>query len=304
MANHSSASRRFGTNVRFYSLQRWAARRVFRVLWGTSPRLAERLAVKLFFSPRSSPLSEEGKRWLDMGEPFTIRVHDRKIRAWRWGNGPGVLFVHGWSGRGIQFHRFIDPLVRAGFTAIAFDGPAHGASDGRSTSYFEFTDVVRAFFDPGLGLDIRGVVAHSFGAAALINGLARQPDSPGTVLIAPALKLRDMVIHAFERHGVPPNLYENLIAAYEHRFGYSLRRDDPHLRLKDLRRSALVIHDQDDPIIAYQDSRALSQYPGIFTLQTTVGLGHRKILTDPDVVETTVSHLVTEASAWTLSNAY
>jgi len=304
MANRSSASHRFSTNVRFYSLQVWAARQVFRVLWGTSPPLAERLAVKLFFSPWSSPLSEEGKRWLDLGEPFSIRVHDRKIRAWRWGNGPGVLFVHGWSGRGIQFHRFIDPLVRAGFTAIAFDGPAHGASDGRNTSYFEFTDVVRAFFDPGLGLDIRGVVAHSFGAAAVINGLARQPDSPGTVLIAPALMLRDMVTRAFERHGVPPALYENLLAVYERRFGYSLRRDDPHLRLKDLRRPALVIHDQDDPIVAYRDSRALSRHPGILAMQTTVGLGHRKILTDPDVVETTVSHLVKEASAWTLSTAY
>lgn len=304
MSNHSSASHRFSTNVRVHSLNMWVARQVFKVLWGTSPRLADRLAVKLFFSPWNSPLSEEGKRWLDKGEPFSIRVHDKKIQAWRWGNGPGVLFVHGWSGRGIQFHRFIDPLVRAGFTAIAFDGPAHGASDGRSTSYFEFTDVVRAFFDPGLGLDIRGVVAHSFGAAAVINGLARQTDSPGTVLIAPALMLRDMVTHAFERHGVPPALYENLLAVYEHRFGYSLRRDDPHLRLKDLRRSALVIHDQDDPIVAYGDSRALSQHPGILALQTTVGLGHRKILTDPDVVETTVSHLAKEASAWTLSNAF
>jgi pimeloyl-ACP methyl ester carboxylesterase len=304
MANHSSASYKKSTNVRVCSLHVWAARQVFQVLWVTSPRLAERLAVMLFFSPRNSPLSEEGKRWLDKGEPFPIRVHDKKIQAWRWGNGPGVLFVHGWSGRGIQFHRFIDPMVRAGFTAIVFDGPAHGASDGRSTSYFEFTDVVRSFFDPKLGLDIRGVVAHSFGAAAVINGLARQTDSPGTVLIAPVLMLRDMVTDVFERHGVPPALYENLIAAYERRFGYSLRRDDPHLRLKDLRRSALVIHDRDDPIVAYGDSQALRQHPGILALQTTVGLGHRKILADSDVVETTVSHLAKEASTWTMTNAY
>jgi pimeloyl-ACP methyl ester carboxylesterase len=304
MANHSLRLHRFSTNVRTQSLLLWASRQLFKVLWISSPRLAERLAVRLFFTPRDYPLSEEGKRWLDKGEPFLIRVHDKNIRAWRWGSGPGILFVHGWSGRGIQFHRFIDPLVREGFTAIAFDGPAHGESDGLSTSYFEFTDVVRAFFDPKLNLDIRGVVAHSFGAAAVINGLARQPDSPGTVLIAPALMLRNMVTHAFERHGVPPALYENLIAAYERRFGYSLRRDDPHLRLKDLRRTALVIHDREDPIVAYRDSRALSQHPRILALRTTVGLGHRKILADPDVVEATVSHLAKEASAWTLSKAY
>jgi pimeloyl-ACP methyl ester carboxylesterase len=247
--------------------------------------------------PINNPLSIEGKRWLDKGEPFRIRVHDKQIQAWRWGSGPGVLFVHGWSGRGIQFHRFIEPLVKAGYTAIAFDGPAHGSSDGRNTSYFEFTDVVRAFFDPELGLHIRGVVAHSFGAAAAINGLARQTDSPETVLIAPALMLRNMVTHAFERHGVPPALYENLLAAYERRFGYSLRDDDPHLHLKDLRRPVLVIHDRDDPVVAYRDSQALRQRSGILALRTTVGLGHRKILADPSVVEATVSHLAKEASA-------
>jgi hypothetical protein len=58
-----------------------------------------------------------------------------------------------------------------------------------------------------------------------------------------------------------------------------------------------VIHDRDDPVVAYRDSQALRQRSGILALRTTVGLGHRKILADPSVVEATVSHLAKEASA-------
>jgi len=37
--------------------------------------------------------------------------------------GPTVLLLHGWSGAAAQWSRFIDPLVRAGFNAVALDLP-------------------------------------------------------------------------------------------------------------------------------------------------------------------------------------
>jgi pimeloyl-ACP methyl ester carboxylesterase len=292
MAERESPAPTYGTNVRINKSQRWATRQVLQLLWHGAPRLAERFVEKTFFSPKSHPLSAEEQRWLDRGEPFHLRVHDKRIRGWRWGTGPGVLLVHGWNGRGIQFHRFISPLIDAGYAAIAFDGPAHGASEGRSTSYFEFTDTVRALFEPNLDLDIRGVIAHSFGAGVVVNGLAHQELALKSVLLAPALRLKDLLLHAFDRHGIPPAIYESLIAAYEKRFGYSLQRDDPHLRLNDLRSPVLVIHDQDDPVIPHRDSRTVSHGFGHVTLHTTHGLGHKRILTDPAVVEATMAHLL------------
>jgi len=292
MAERGSYTPTYGTNVRANKPQQWATRQILQLLWRGAPRQAERFVEKVFFSPKSSPPSAEEQRWLDRGEPFHLRVHDKRIRGWRWGTGPGVLLVHGWNGRGIQFHRFIAPLIDTGYAAIAFDGPAHGASEGRSTSYFEFTDTVRALIEPDRGLDIRGIIAHSFGAAAVVNGLAHQELALKSVLLAPALRLRDMLMHAFDRHGIPPMIYERLIADYENRFGYSLQHDDPHLRLKDLRSSVLVIHDHDDPIIPHRDSRSASHGFGHVTLHTTHGLGHKRILTDPAVVEATMAHLL------------
>jgi hypothetical protein len=59
-------------------------------------------------------LSPEQRQWLDQGRPFDIQAHHKQIRAWQWGDGPGVLLVHGWNGRGIQFERYMAPLVQAG----------------------------------------------------------------------------------------------------------------------------------------------------------------------------------------------
>ncbi len=292
MADRHLVSYRHSTNVRSKSVRQRASRHVFRALSLGAPRMTERIVERIFFTPGAYALSAEEARRLGEGRPFHVRVHGRRICGWRWGDGPGVLLVHGWNGRGIQFHRFIDPLVRAGFSAVAVDGPAHGDSEGRSTSYFEFTDAVRALIEPGRGLGIRGIVAHSFGAAAVVNGLVSQKADQKAVLLAPALRVRDLLYDAFDRHGVPPGVYENIVAAYESRFGYSLERDDPHRRLDELRSPVLVIHDRSDSVIAYGDSLAACRRAGQMSLLTTTGLGHRKILTDGGVVEAAVSHLL------------
>lgn len=292
MANRLQVAYRHSTNVRSKRGREWAMRLLFKVLSSGAPRLTERLVERLFFTPGSYVPSADEKRWLERGEPFQVRVHGRRICAWRWGAGPGVLLIHGWNGRGIQLHRYIDPLVRAGRAAVAIDGPAHGESEGRSTSYFEFTDVVRDLIASDHGLRIQGIVAHSFGAAAAVNALAHQQAALRTVLLAPALQLRKMLFDALGRHGIPPRVYETIIAAYETRFGYSLERDDPHRRLGDLRSPVLVVHDRHDPVIAHGDSAALCGRFGQVTLKTTSGLGHRRIMADPDVVEAGVSHLL------------
>lgn len=286
------AVNRYGTNVRTNKGREWAARQAFRALSIGAPRLAGRLVEKLFFTPDTYHPSEEERRRLDQGEPFHVRVHGRNIRGWRWGSGPGVLLIHGWGGRGIQLQGYIDPLVRAGNSAVAIDGPAHGESEGRRTSYFEFTDVVRRLIDPDSGLRIRGIVAHSFGAAAAVNAVAHQKASLETVLLAPALQLRKMLLDVLERHGIPPRVYERTIADYEARFGYSLERDDPHRRLEDVRSPVLVVHDREDPVIAHGETEALCGRFGHVTLKSTSGLGHRRIMSDPEVVESGVRHLL------------
>ena len=48
--------------------------------------------------------------------------------AWRWGQGPVVLLVHGFEGNRAQFASFVEALVELGFTAVALDVPTYGES--------------------------------------------------------------------------------------------------------------------------------------------------------------------------------
>ena len=96
------------------------------------------------------------------GRPFRIRIGSDTVQGWQWGRGPAVLFVHGWNGRAGHFAPLVGPLLDAGFS-VAADTPRHGPSSGRTSSYFQFTDAVRALLRTGSGTRLHGLVGHSTG---------------------------------------------------------------------------------------------------------------------------------------------
>jgi len=48
--------------------------------------------------------------------------------AWVWGNGPLVMFVHGWSGRAAQMAPLALHVANLGFRSVAIDVTGHGDS--------------------------------------------------------------------------------------------------------------------------------------------------------------------------------
>src|SRR5512143_579165 len=111
----------------------------------TAPSLAAEAASRLFLLvPRVPPPRGEAAAFLASGEAFTVRGGGRRLAAWRWGHGPAIVLAHGWGGRGTQLRAFVPALVNAGYSAVVFDGPAHGASSGLSTSLPAFGDALAA----------------------------------------------------------------------------------------------------------------------------------------------------------------
>src|SRR5262245_7075719 len=144
-----------------------------------SEELGVRLAERLFTSPRRHRRPDRERAVLASGREFAIDValhsprsrgQSSRVTAWRWGYGPAVLLVHGWEGRGSQLGSFVEPLVRAGLSVVAFDAPAHGDSRGHRLYLTELADCV-ADVARAVG-PLHAVIAHSFGAAAVL--LARQ----------------------------------------------------------------------------------------------------------------------------------
>ena len=103
----------------------------FAVLGRLSPALAGRLAAKLFARPRRHARPARERELIARG---TRVVLPDGLHATAWGAGPTVLLVHGWEGRGAQLGALVDPLVAAGYRAVALDGPAHGDSPGVTTT--------------------------------------------------------------------------------------------------------------------------------------------------------------------------
>jgi hypothetical protein len=96
-----------------------------------APAVAARLAERPFLTPPRYPAPDREREILARARPGSVRVAGRRIETWSWGVGPRILLVHGWGGRGGQLGAFVEPLVSRGFSVTAFDGPAHGASEGR-----------------------------------------------------------------------------------------------------------------------------------------------------------------------------
>src|SRR3954452_11269376 len=133
-----------------------------------SEDLGTSLAERLFTSPRRHRRPDRERAVLATGWEFAIDVElrtprrqgeHRRVTAWRWGHGPTVLLVHGWEGRGAQLGGFVEPLVRAGLSVIAFDAPGHGDLPGRR---LYLTDLADCVIDVAHTVGpLHGIIAHS-----------------------------------------------------------------------------------------------------------------------------------------------
>ena len=280
------------TNVRYIKAKQKYTHLFLSALWQVAPNATKNIVLKRFFKPFSHPLTPEETQYIEKGTSFQIQVHGKDIRCWRWGRGPAILFVHGWNGRGVNLAGFFKPMLSAGYSVITYDAPAHGESGGFVTNYFELSDTVRSFLNPSLGFNIQGIIAHSIGASAVINCISKDKPSVDVVLIAPALKLKELTFNLFNQYGVPEIVYQNMIAEMERYFGYDLQKDNPFALAKTVSSKMLIVHDKDDRTISYSDSKTLSEITDHMDLHTTEGLGHKRILKDKAVVDVVTAYIL------------
>jgi pimeloyl-ACP methyl ester carboxylesterase len=172
---------------------------------------------------------------------------------------------------------------------VAYDAPAHGETPGRQTNLPELTAALLAVAD-GVG-PVRAAIAHSLGGAAVALAMNRGFE-PGRVVLIAVPGDSEIYTAPLERHlGLTRRTVGEVRRRVEERLG--MRWDDFDVRLaaRDLSTPVLVVHDQADTDIPWRHGAAVAAaWPGA-VLHTTEGLGHRRILKDPDVVQRTVAFL-------------
>lgn len=255
---------------------------LFRVPW-----VSDRLAAHLFLTPLGAPRPEELLPPEAKGERLCVQGQ-RKLEVVRYGEGPPVFLVHGWGGRGAQMNGFVDTLVRRGYSAITLDLPAHGAARGR-TNVRESSESLLAL-QRKFGAS-RGVIAHSYGAAATAYAVRHGLSADALVFLAPLPSLEVGMSQFASRASVPYPVIERAARRVEKDLGVHRSMTDLKESGCVLRRPLLLIHDVEDRTVAYHHSRDIAQAWPWARLWTTEGLGHRRILRDAQVVKRAVAFL-------------
>jgi len=251
----------------------------FKILGFLAPPLAERVALRLFLTPPSHITPKWHLPYLLKASQSTILVGNKSIQLYQWGHGPSILLVHAWGGRGSQLSAFIDPLVKAGYSVLTFDGPAHGNSTGKSTDMFEFAAAIHAV--ASVASPLHGIIAHSFGAACTLLSLReyRFPIARLILIGCPATAIGVTEDFA-EKLSISKQIISGMRKQLEKKHNNRWKWDDLSLikMIKNTKTPTLIIHDENDHEISYQQALELNNAGISSELFTTKGYGHRRIL--------------------------
>ena len=236
-----------------------------------------------FLSPRRFAAGEfRGVELPLPDERMRVPTGDGWVAAWRWGDGPAVLVVHGWEDDHHGFDPLIAQLVARGQAVIAFDLPAHGESFGRSTA---LPAVANAIHDVAAALGpVRAVVGHSFGGAAATLSIAGGLEVERAVVIAAPVSVARMLDQVTRRLGLSAARREGIVHVLEQRVGVPLALVELEPLAKQFNVPALVVHSRDDRVVPFLAGVRLQRaWPGA-RLHAVDGLGHRRVLSDASVL--------------------
>jgi pimeloyl-ACP methyl ester carboxylesterase len=248
-----------------------------------SPALGARAAARLFLTPRRARIPERELSWLKHAQPETFGAGRFRLAGHRWNkSGKPVLLVHGWEGRGSQLGGLALAIAAQGFQPVTIDLPAHGTSAGRQTNLLEFAEAVASMVN-SLG-GVAGIVAHSFGAAATTVALRETLAVDRVVYLAPSEDF-DRFPRVFgEWFGFPGHLSARMQRSIERKLGATMAELRGSVIAPGLNTPLLVVHDEDDTDVPWQDGKTYSEvWPGA-KLMTTRGYGHRRILRETEVL--------------------
>lgn len=264
--------------------RQWLAalvRGYFRIVSWLAPDFASRQAERLFTAPprydgHVRPATHARKGYVAVG---LRRVAVRSLGP---NDAAAVLLAHGWGGIAEQMEAFVAPLVTRGYRVVWFDQPGHGDSRAQHVTVADFVRALRAI-ERAYG-PFEAAVGHSLGAAALALALREGMHLGRAVFISPPASIREQALAFARMLGIPHAVRETMRHRLERRAGMRLAEIDRIEELRKVRLPALFLHDEDDAVVPYENTRRISSLmPNARRIRTS-GLGHYRILRDSRVI--------------------
>ena len=252
-----------------------------------STSLAARFVFKLFTTPYRFPRPQREVPFYQKAIKTNIFVSEinKKIKVYQLGEAnQQVLLIHGWAGRGTQMFAIADYWVQKGFKVIAFDGPAHGESEGKTSAMPEFTVTILALQQKFGKFDF--AVGHSLGGMALLNAVKQGFQVKKIALIASGNSVTAIANQFVSRLGLQPKVANQLKQKLDKRLGNDVETLSAYQVAKAVNIPVLVIHDENDDDVPVGCAHDIYNNLSQAKIHITSGLGHRKILHNQEVIET------------------
>jgi pimeloyl-ACP methyl ester carboxylesterase len=266
-------------------------RTVFSRLGPLFPRFFGNRAYNLWITTHRFKRPVIENKAAQLAEKSLIDVNGKATVVWSWGDGKPVLFIHGWSGRGTQAAHFLTPLINSGYRIISFDGPAHGETHGNRTSIPEISDVVLAL-GKKYGV-FHSTITHSFGAMILGYASTLGFNTRSAVCICPPATIQSILDNFQSSLNIPDSVLREMKNRLHKNYGDNLEKRISTLNnVRELSIPALIIHDDKDADIPWQDGKALAEAWQGSKFILTHGLGHRRILRDPTTIMNTTDFIM------------
>ncbi len=246
---------------------------------------------RLFCTPPSRTIVAENEVF-QKAEKLHFIFEGKKVYGYRCNpSHKKILLLHGFSSTCQHFARFAQPLIDKGYEVLAFDAPAHGASEGNNVNALDYSKMIldiNRLYGP-----IDGYIAHSFGGISLALALEIMKTDAyiKVVLIAPATETSSAIDGAFKmlkltnpvlRKSIDDVIFEKSGRATE---WFSIRR-----AIKNFTGKMLWIHDEDDDITPLCDAlKVQKDAPSNVQFIITKNLGHRRIYKDAQVLQHVVN---------------
>ncbi|MFM4743211.1 alpha/beta hydrolase [Aeromonas dhakensis] len=263
-------------NTRRFSPSKWLLGLGTRLHHTLAPAHAKRTASKLLLTPQRNQRDDSAPAELIKQ---AVHTSEGTLMSYRLGQGPVWLLMHGWSGSASQFYPLMSHIAAQGFTAIAYDHPAHGHSAGHTghlprfvRAFDELVEKMTAECGP-----LQGVIAHSMGGAVTLSSRRRELDALPLLLISPVLDYVPQLYGMVARSGYSIRLFDAVVKEIEQEYQHPLSTVDPLGRLAGRSGPAIIVHDEEDRFAPHGDSLRAT-LDGRTRLVSTRGLGHGRIL--------------------------
>lgn len=248
--------------------------------------------LTIFFRPipfpipkREIPFSHSAK-----SEKFKINKEGNEAMVHIYGDEtkPKVLLIHGWSGRGTQFYEMAPALAKNEFCTISITGPAHGELKGNYTHMLQFAEAILAA-EKNYG-PFTYAIGHSLGGLAIMNAIRCGFDPKKIVVMGTPSKLSSVVADFCRNLEMGPAEEEILTTTLKDKFD-EFENFSAHHIAKSLTTPGFIVHDKNDIDVNVEEAYSTHSVWKNSELYLTEKLGHRRILSDQNVIEKVLNFL-------------